>query len=489
MKNIKFGLFGICLMLAVMLLFPMHDVRAEDFELQDYNFRLQVGVTPTDGRTEIWRTVNLKGYDIDFFSVIRRFKVDDDGSCYVHTDLYAISRDIFEGTITKYSKNPDGKISQNTENAIIETREVSGGGKYYISRINFSAAYDSFALAKQYYFVSGFPNVFYIGGFDADHSKTMDEEFNRIVREQSEKFVNDGGLDWEPVDLDKDGVLDLNMEIPVIKMDPNGDGGYDFVFDNAAYDTYFELQGRWYTVDDINLFKENAVWKYSYQSLLKSDLITWVSPDDKATSIGTYDLCDVGGDAFNSFLNAYPIESRSYTGGTNALGNWLNGYNDALSTLQEFLLPEPTSLFNGCEIYVRYYCFLDDGTIHYSKWTHWYDALADSAGSSGRRLDDSVNMDTEYQSQSGLTDDEKKYLEDNDYSRNDVDVSKNVNNYDVSNLEQAVGSFNDILGGMVSFLGDFPSLISAVFSFLPEWVIVFVGLGLAVLVILRLLGR
>ena len=138
---------------------------------------------------------------------------------------------------------------------------------------------------------------------------------------------------------------------------------------------------------------------------------------------------------------------------------------------------------------MRYYCFADDGTIHYSKWTHWYDALADSAGSSGSRLDDSDNMDTEYQSQSGLTDDEKKYLEDNDYSRNDVDVSKNVNNYDASNLEQAVGNFNDILGGMVSFLGDFPSLISAVFGFLPEWVIVFVGLGLAVLVILRLLGR
>lgn len=86
------------------------------------------------------------------------------------------------------------------------------------------------------------------------------------------------------------------------------------------------------------------------------------------------------------------------------------------------LLKQPYSLFNGYEVYVRYFRYDENGGIQYSKWTHFYNNLADSDGSSGSRLDDLDNMYSENQSDKGLTDDELSDLENGGNSRNDLDA-------------------------------------------------------------------
>ena len=303
-KYMTFINIAVCFVLTVFLCLALHVYALADSDGdQIYNFNVSYSL---DSRSTYY-DVLVQGKDVDFKTLV--FFYGGNKCC---VEFLGVSSDFFIYSNKSHDMQDFDKLR--------DADYDSSRGIYFSHLFDISISYAEGAIFS----VSGYPNVEYIY---LDESLSIIPEIirNEYYDKILDEYVENGGIRWEPVDLDKDGVLDLNMEIPVIKMDPNGDGGYDFVFDNAAYDTYFELQGRWYTVDDINLFKENAVWKYSYQSLLKSDLTTWVSPDDKATSIGTYDLCDVGGDAFNSFLNAYPIESRSYTGGTNALGNWLNG--------------------------------------------------------------------------------------------------------------------------------------------------------------------
>ena len=83
-----------------------------------------------------------------------------------------------------------------------------------------------------------------------------------------------------------------NAEIPIPKLVFNSKGGYKFSIDNAVDGYYIQIKGRWYTVDDITLFKENLQWKYKYDTLLKGPLTEWVKPNDKILATAEHDLCD-----------------------------------------------------------------------------------------------------------------------------------------------------------------------------------------------------
>ena len=305
-------------------------------------------------------------------------------------------------------------------------------------------------------------------------------------------FNQDGSIDRIDAPYIK-GELSIDMERPVIVLHEAANGNPTesdfsyFEFNNAQSDYFFEMKGRWYTTNDFDLYRDKLVWKYKYSTLLKNNLSTWVSVSDNRSSVGRFQFDVLGKSSWDNLLSSYPVDDRNYIGGSYNLFNKITGYSDALETLK-MLLKQPYSLFNGYEVYVRYFRYDENGGIQYSKWTHFYNNLADSDGSSGSRLDDLDNMYSENQSDKGLTDDELSDLENGGNSRNDLDAVPK-NNYDYSSLENATMNFFDLLKNFGTMLGQFPSMVAAVFGFLPPWLIVFIAVAIGAVIVCRFIGR
>lgn len=305
-------------------------------------------------------------------------------------------------------------------------------------------------------------------------------------------FNQDGSIDRIDAPYIK-GELSSDMERPVIVLheaangNPNESDYSYFEFNNAQSDYFFEMKGRWYTTNDFDLYRDKLVWKYKYSTLLKNNLSTWVSVSDKRSSVGRFQFDVLGKSSWDNLLSSYPVDDRNYIGGSYDLFNKITGYSDALETLK-MLLKQPYSLFNGYEVYVRYFRYDENGGIQYSKWTHFYNNLADSDGSSGSRLDDLDNMYSENQSDKGLTDGELSDLENGGNSRNDLDAVPK-NNYDYSSLENATMNFFDLLKNFGTMLGQFPSMVAAVFGFLPPWLIGLIALAIGAVIVCRFIGR
>lgn len=305
-------------------------------------------------------------------------------------------------------------------------------------------------------------------------------------------YHKDGSVDKVELPA-SNGILSSDMERPVIVLNEasngnpvGGDYSY-FRFNNAQEDYFIEMKGRWYSTNDFDIYRENLVWKYKYQTILKNDLSSWVSVSDNVNSVGTFRFDVLGKSSWENLLSLYPVDNRNYEGGSFALFNKITGYSDALDTLK-MLLKQPYSLYNGYEIYVRYYRYDDKGNLQYSKWTHFYNNLADAAGSSGSRLDDLNNMYSENQSDKGLTDDELSDLENTGNSRNDLDAVPK-NNYDYSSLENATMNFFDLLTNFGTMLGQFPFMVAAVFGFLPCWLIGLIAVSIGAVIVCRFIGR
>ena len=305
-------------------------------------------------------------------------------------------------------------------------------------------------------------------------------------------FSQDGSIDRIDAPYIK-GELSSDMERPVIVLHEAANGNptesdYSyFEFNNAQSDYFFEMKGRWYTTNDFDLYRDKLVWKYKYSTLLKNNLSTWVSVSDNRSSVGRFQFDVLGKSSWDNLLSSYPVDDRNYIGGSYNLFNKITGYSDALETLK-MLLKQPYSLFNGYEVYVRYFRYDENGGIQYSKWTHFYNNLADSDGSSGSRLDDLDNMYSENQSDKGLTDDELSDLENGGNSRNDLDAVPK-NNYDYSSLENATMNFFDLLKNFGTMLGQFPSMVAAVFGFLPSWLIGLIAVAIGAVIVCRFIGR
>lgn len=305
-------------------------------------------------------------------------------------------------------------------------------------------------------------------------------------------FNQDGSIDRIEAPYIK-GEISSDMERPVIVLHEAANGNptesdYSyFEFNNAQSDYFFEMKGRWYTTNDFDLYRDKLVWKYKYSTLLKNNLSTWVSVSDNRSSVGRFQFDVLGKSSWDNLLSSYPVDDRNYIGGSYDLFNKITGYSDALETLK-MLLKQPYSLFNGYEIYVRYFRYDENGGIQYSKWTHFYNNLADSEGSSGSRLDDLDNMYSENQSDKGLTDDELSDLENGGNSRNDLDAVPK-NNYDYSSLENATMNFFDMLTNFSTMLGQFPSMVAAVFGFLPSWLTGLIGVAIGAVIVCRFIGR
>lgn len=294
-----------------------------------------------------------------------------------------------------------------------------------------------------------------------------------------------GQINKPPKNIE-DGILLEDMEIPRLYMvdGKNTDGSnsvYDFYITNATEDLNIEVHGRWYSIDDIEMYKENAKWKYKYYTTLKSELTTWVSYEDAEPSSGLKYFTTMGKTSFDDFLTVYPADSRSFFGGTNAIGNFFSNYTNTVAAMRTGLatMEYPT---NSLEVYVRFW-YEDETGIYFSKWCHWYNDCPDPAGSS---IDDRDKKGK--QSGKGLTDDEKDDLEDSDDSKGDKDIKIEL---DVSTLTLQAG-LAEALGlftGMSTMLGSFPQWLSTVFGFMLEWLVTILGLAIILCVVMRIAGR
>lgn len=432
-------------------------VHAEEERELEFNTSLTLF---KDGETTPFRkTVKVKGQG-HFVATSFQYIADTSYSFR----MFIVSEKPFYRTL--HSVSAYGQTTTNTDIG----QATYYGGVYYLSVADYggTCAVDTQIQSK------GLVNV----------TDCSDSNFFDILKER---------IDNNYYDLSKDDykelVFDTNTaqfssDIPTPRI--TVDNNYNLSFNNATDNYYFQIKGRWYSVDDIELYKQSAQWKYKYNSIIKSGLTEWT---EKAIKTNTSDLnlATLGKSAFDNFLSQNPIDSRSYTGGTNALGNYFSGYNDALSTIK-MLLKQPTTLYNGLEIYVRYYEFDSNGVAHYGKWCHYYDNLANANGSSGSQWDDKNNMFMGNQSSSGLTDDQFNDVENTGNStKADTDLVPDYNDSGTGSViigDADLTSITTTLKSLYSQGQEIINMFGQVFSFLPSWLTAFIctSIGLVCLI-------
>lgn len=422
-----------------------------DFEDTAYSF---TGFTANNKMTATWTGTTE-----------RSFLQDQDVEEYVRVNYYFADKEA-QDTIKQADAYPD-EFATADKTLTIDVSGLKPDDKnWFLRYIRITPCYRQVGLGAWGNFYHGDPSYVY--------------------------FNQDGSIDRIDAPYIK-GELSSDMERPVIVLHEAANGNPTdsdfsyFEFNNAQSDYFFEMKGRWYTTNDFDLYRDKLVWKYKYSTLLKNNLSTWVSVSDSRSSVGRFQFDVLGKSSWDNLLSSYPVDDRNYIGGSYDLFNKITGYSDALETLK-MLLKQPYSLFNGYEVYVRYFRYDENGGIQYSKWTHFYNNLADSDGSSGSRLDDLDNMYSENQSDKGLTDDELSDLENGGNSRNDLDAVPK-NNYDYSSLENATMNFFDLLTNFGTMLGQFPSMVAAVFGFLPSWLIGLIAVAIGAVIFCRFIGR
>lgn len=263
-------------------------------------------------------------------------------------------------------------------------------------------------------------------------------------------------------------------DIPAPEIYRDGD---KIMFANSSPDMLLLANIRWYSVDDITLFKEALSWKYRPDSIIHSDLNWLLTVDDHYSAVNGIDLYDLGVQSFQEFLSSYPIEDRTYLGGTNAIGNYLFGYNDALSTLK-MILGQIDSSFNAPELFFRYYLPLADGTYKCGKWTKYSRSLP--SGASDGAIDGKWNV--QYQvSDAPLTSDDVIGSKPYDTTGMTTYTSKDntvVVDFDSPDYTISIDNLNQI----TSLFGQFPTFVSTVFCFLPSWILSLIGCTITLLV-------
>lgn len=267
---------------------------------------------------------------------------------------------------------------------------------------------------------------------------------------------------------------DYSDDIPAPEVYRDGD---KIMFSNSSPDMLLLANIRWYSVDDITLFKESLSWKYRPDSIIHSDLDWLLTVEDQYSSVNGVDLYSLGAQSFKEFLLTYPVDSRTYLGGSNAIGNYLFGYNDALSTLK-MILGQIDSSFNAPELFFRYYVPLADGTYKCGKWTKYSRSLP--SGASDGAIDGKWNV--QYQvSDAPLTSDQVVSSKPYDTTGMTTYTSKDntvVVDFDSPNYTLSIDNLNQI----TSLFGQFPSFVSTVFSFLPSWILSLIGCTITLLV-------
>lgn len=250
-----------------------------------------------------------------------------------------------------------------------------------------------------------------------------------------------------------------------------GDWGYQYKYDADMFEyNNFQLMLKTGTKDTYI-----AQWEYPQQSTLPHDLrnnayellvsktvdgVTksmvvcdirnWLSSDQNKHPSDRYYEFDLSDLAMKFADKAYPQSNEEYV------------YPDTISIRHvQYYIPERTVYFDDYDN-VRFNV-TDDGKI--VRWTH-----------------DKKNNDT------GETDTD--YHEDVPEGKNWIDTPEpGIIEELPINTDDALSSVGDTFKSMGKFLGQLPVLMQALFPFLPVEIILFLGLIVALVIILRIAGR
>ena len=84
-----------------------------------------------------------------------------------------------------------------------------------------------------------------------------------------------------------------------------------------------QIQGRFYSVDDIEMEKKiinaGVSWNYKYHTTLMGDLTDWVSVSSQTSCKEEFDILKgIGLEPLKAFLTKYPLDDRTIYGGKNS---------------------------------------------------------------------------------------------------------------------------------------------------------------------------
>ncbi len=296
-----------------------------------------------------------------------------------------------------------------------------------------------------------------------------------------------GWLNPPPIDLEANGSLDENMPIPHITLHSHNSVDVSVsssvsknchYVDNAADGYYIEVRGKWLSASDIELYRENLMWKSRVESVVSGELSTWISANDKFQSDMHFDFTDIENavTAKNQLFADYPIESRNFYGGNNSIGDALTGKNAFIQDIKDFAIYGKP--YTSPEFYVRFW-YKDDNGYHYSKWTHFYEGFGSEFN----------QEEVPLQSDKGLTNDDLASVE-NGYSHTDPDLMPYDpgSGFDAS-MDSALSSFSETLKKFSDVSSGVTGMFVSIFSFLPWWSTAILGFAIVAVVILRFVGR
>lgn len=233
-----------------------------------------------------------------------------------------------------------------------------------------------------------------------------------------------------------------------------------------------QIQGRFYSVDDIEMEKKTinagVTWNYKYHTTLMGDLTDWVSVSSQTSCKEEFDILKgIGLEPLKAFLTKYPLDDRTIYGGKNSAGAWYTDRDKAVTQLKLSLSSVGVGLTQP-ELYVRFFYTDADGNTRYSKWTHWYGVLTNPDGTKSDILS--------YQSDTGLSDEEKDNLEkggkptENDtgtsptYRDNDNGTSFWFKDFNPSNI---LTYFTNLIKTILSATSNIAPFFNSIFGFLP----------------------
>lgn len=393
--------------------------------------------------------------------------------------FYGLGKYVLKGYLYKYDR---------TKGQGVNLRVVLYSDKPFYYYDSYNNKIQSLYYKNVYY--SELPGGITSSDYDVDVSYSYANILQTTeVPPTPQQVIDSGNLDlskddYEEKTFDEVATYDKNIPTPKFKVEKN----LRFEFLNNESDYYYEIKGRWYTTDDFYLHLGgfmNAIWLYDYDTIYKNELTDWITYKDKRNSAITGYLKDIGEKSFNDLITKYPIGTRQITGEKNKDGSYKAGFDHASSNLVMWL-KDATSIYNGIEVYIRYYKVDESGNYTYGKWAHYYNGLAKQ---SGAEVNDNVLNDVEHNySDKGLTNDELSDLENSGQSKGDTDIITDYGDNgggiltEIDKLDEI--DFSNVVKVILSLFQQTKSIFNmftTVISFMPNWVTELIGVSVVII--------
>lgn len=283
-----------------------------------------------------------------------------------------------------------------------------------------------------------------------------------------------------------------------------------FAVNNASSDLYIDLivDTSFYNIIHGGAAQNASVAYYPKDSVFSSHRYNFTVYDAAYNNAyisfsdmyGTTCIVDDLVNDFKSWSSAYPTHKNlsDYSWWHHSSGNYTtvfsnyNNYYSSIGSNDEEKLVKSGQI--SVKYYVRFYT-MSDGSLKYGQWASYtYTPFAYGSAETGEYGQNMslLTVGTVVSDTSGepLTVGSDRYVQSNTdgtikaYNPSSTWFSNvsETNNIDDSGLWNTV---SDLVGSM----GQVPILIASVFQFMPSWVLGMIGAGIALLVILRIVGR